>query len=838
MLRLSYKYQDEERLKAYLQGYSVYERQECLVRIVTSSMDKATAVHTAKVIKEILPKSKILGVTSGGAVIFCGEQIENGTFITIEVFDQLKIKAATFFWDDKSPAELADQVFDVFGSGEKNHDKMVHLMFSEGYIKATEFLEEINAKTPIIKMVGGVASPSGGVLGFVFDENGAHSNALMAFSIEGSSGQYFVKSSTSHEEISTLYTVTGVQGDTVTEINNLPAKRWIYDYFDIEKDENMSIEQWSKIATDDYMPHFPLILDGGTSARFGKIDPDAEGITFYSAKLKEGEKFRMGYVNPAKVIQQTSDLCESILDTPVEQMFVYSCLFRKTYLKNSSKWELLPFKKHGICGMYNMGEIGNKDGKNLFYHGSSVFTGVAEREHYLLPSVSELENIDDIRDDKSFVEKAAEKQRQALRRQNAHRLLDKLQAYEADYNETHWIDKEFGIPNLHRYEADNQTEKFDKLCMVEVQSADTTIAFSGQDAYYESVRDVLSGTAKVIEGFGLGVSLPIYALNYKTLLVPAGQNVSEEMFIEYCKKMSEAYSSVTSSTGISGVARFVVVLNQDDMVEIGLNALLAHKSSPDNLIVCDKDTNVMAAMEEIKALELVKTAIAKKQIVPHYQGIYNNATGKIDKYEALMRIVDEQGKVYSPFVFLGVAQTYKFYNKLSQLMIERSLNEFSGRIEALSINVSLFDIVSSSFRTWMVRRLEKYPHPQNIIVEFTETHDLKNLDVIFEFVSKIRALGVKVAVDDFGSGYSTFATIVALKPDYIKIDGSIISGLVGNENNRVILDTIVYLARRMGTQTVAEFVETGEIQKIITESGGDFSQGYHFSKPRPIERLL
>ncbi len=837
MLRLAYKYQDEEKLIAYLRSCSAYDGQKCLVQIYTSSMNKHAAVRTAKVVKEMLRGSRVIGATSGEAVIYCGEQVEGGTIILIDVYDSLEFQTALFTWNDKSAHDLANQVQDVFAWDGKAHDKMVHIIFSGGYHDGDEFLREMNAKRPALRMVGGISGPTPHGEGFVFTHEGAYSGGAVAFSLEGPQGQYFSQGSVSHEEISSLRTVTGVEDDIVTHIDRMPAKQWLYEYLDIERDEGMDIEQWSKLATDEYMCHFPLVLSDGGCARFGIIQPGVEGIRFHASKLPQKTKFRVGYVTPSKVVQQTSDLCERILDIPVEQIFAYACLFRKRNLRSSSRWELQPFKKYGICGMYNMGEIVHKDGKNYLLHGSCVFTGIAEKEQYMLPNVSEIERMEEIGDDKSFVEKATEKQRQTIKSHHAHRLLNKLKNYQEHYDTNECIDKDFGIPNFYQFEADKKIHHFDKLCMVEIQSADTTMAFSGAEAYYNAVNEVLGGIAEVAKSWGMGFVLPVYVMNYKTMLLPASDIISEDAFLQYCRKLADGFSSATTKDGITGVGRFIVVLDQENMIDVGLNALLTFKDSPDSMIICDKDTSRVSVMEEIKALALLRTAIDQKQVVPYYQGIYNNSVGKIDKYEALMRIVDGDGNIYSPFVFLNVAQTYKFYNKLSRMMIDRSLSEFDGRSEMLSINVSLYDIVSSSFRRWMIKRIKKYANPQNITVEFTETHDLKSLDVLFEFVSQLRDIGVRIAVDDFGSGYSTFASIVALKPTYIKIDGSIISGVVDNEDNRIILDTIGYLAKRMGTQTVAEFVENEDIQNIILKSGGDFSQGYHFSKPLPIDML-
>ncbi len=491
---------------------------------------------------------------------------------------------------------------------------------------------------------------------------------------------------------------------------------------------------------------------------------------------------------------------------------------------------MAPFAKHDICSIFLMGEIAFSGTKNSFHNGAFVLTGLSEDRKYIIPDAQLLDHTEVIEEDKSFFDKRKDINVGDSEESEDIGLLDQIREYRIKYDvDDDHLDMGFMLPNVYSFEEDKDKLHYTKITLIEIQTADATIAFAGQERYHESIREILASMNSSLEEERIHV-LPAYALNYKTLAIAATDDTDDRNFLKYSKRLYELFEYATPDSGLTSVARFVVVLNQENMLDFGMNLLFAHKDSQENFIICDKDVrDDTSTIEEIRSIELLKRAVDEDLIVPFYQGIYNNELGKIDKYEALMRIVDTDGKVYSPISFLETAKKYKFYKRISRMMIEKVMNDFMDRHESVSINITLYDIISSSFRRWFCNLLRK--HPPNVVIEFIETEDYKSQDVLFEFVDLVRSLGAKIAVDDFGTGYSTFATIVALKPDYKKIDGSIVKTIEHSEENRIILDTICYLANRMGTHTIAEFVETQGIQDILVESGISYSQGYYFSQP-------
>ncbi len=843
MLRFAQVYKNKDVFSEYLKQCNVASDVTCLVKIFTSVLDKDSAVQVASEIKDLLPNAQIAGATSAKVVVIEGHQLEFETIVLIEIYQKLNIKIETFSWEDKSVQKLAVEVHNTFSGEDMTENTLVNIIFTDDYYDINEFVLQTNDLFPTVKLVGGIAGDllNIGAPGYVFTDKGYIEKGAIAFCAIGDDAHNFYSVSNSMEKIGPVHEITKTNESILEEIDGESAYDWICEYLELAEDQKISSEDWGEIAEKDYLTHFPLMISNTeSSGRYLKYDKEANKFSLYFSRLRNGTKFQMGYVNPAKTIQDSIEVCNKILETPVEHIFTYSCLFRLMYLKNCAKWEILPFEKYNVCGIFMMGEIAYDGEKNVFHNGASVFTGIAENERYVIPNLLALENTTLIEDDESFYSIVRAKGKSLFQRQSS-KLIGQIENIEKanSYNNTHSLDSTFGIPTVYQYEEDCKNCGLKKLCVIEIITADNTIASVGLPQYYTASKEIFADALNVLNYYDGSKHIKIYSFNYKTFILSANDDMHDDDFSDVMYKLYENFEYATSKeTGISNVARFAMVLQQKNMLEAGLNALIEHKDTQDNFIVAAQKANAVPNfMEEKNVIDLLNSAIEKNWVIPYYQGIYNNNTGKIDKYEALMRIIDDEGKVYSPFIFMDISKKYKFYNRISQMMIEKVLHDFEDRDETVSINVSMYDIQSSVFNSWLVNRLKSYSNPEKIIIEFVETENYQSLETLFDFVGSIRDIGGKIAVDDFGAGYSTFSTIVSLSPDFIKIDGSIIAKIVNNNKNLVILNTIKHLAEQMNTQTVAEFVENSEIQDIVKEYGVTHSQGYYFSKPLPINEI-
>lgn len=235
-----------------------------------------------------------------------------------------------------------------------------------------------------------------------------------------------------------------------------------------------------------------------------------------------------------------------------------------------------------------------------------------------------------------------------------------------------------------------------------------------------------------------------------------------------------------------------------------------------------------------KIIKSLKYALSNDLIVPYFQPIYNNDTLEIDKYEVLMRLIDEGGEVISPFFFLDIAHKVKIYPELTQTIIRKAFSMFQDKDITFTINISIEDIRNTVTKTYIIDMLSRFNRPHNVVFEIVESEEIENYTLIKEFVNEIKKYGAKIAIDDFGSGYSNFMHLLELEPDFIKIDGSIIKNILHDKNSQILTQTIVSMANKLNIKVIAEFVSSKEIHDAVMSMDIDHSQGYYLGEPKPI----
>lgn len=236
-------------------------------------------------------------------------------------------------------------------------------------------------------------------------------------------------------------------------------------------------------------------------------------------------------------------------------------------------------------------------------------------------------------------------------------------------------------------------------------------------------------------------------------------------------------------------------------------------------------------VHNIQMNHILKEALAKDRVVPFFQPILNLQTQSIEKYETLMRIEKEEGEYYSPHDFLDVAKHSKIYSKLSMSLIQKAFETFQISSNSFSINLSYLDMTNIVTTTFILEKLEEFNVGPWVIFEILESEGIENYDAVISFIEKVKAYGAKIAIDDFGSGYSNFERIGELRVDFIKIDGSLIKNIDKNDEMKIIAKTIVTFARELGIKTIAEYVHSEEILACVRDIGIDFAQGFYIGKP-------
>jgi len=243
------------------------------------------------------------------------------------------------------------------------------------------------------------------------------------------------------------------------------------------------------------------------------------------------------------------------------------------------------------------------------------------------------------------------------------------------------------------------------------------------------------------------------------------------------------------------------------------------------------------AKKNLDVIKMVKEALDNCKIVSYFQPIINNATQKIEKYESLVRLINEEGQVISPYEFLSISKRGSYYNKITKRVLENSFDMLKNVNTELSINLSTLDIEKDETREFIYELLESHEEDRNrLVFELLEDESVKDFQSIKTFIKKVKAMGVFIAIDDFGAGYSNFERLLEFEPDLLKIDGSLIKNIITDKYSRNVVETIVQFAKRQNIKTIAEYVENKEIFEFLHNLGVDYSQGYYFGKPESLSK--
>lgn len=222
-------------------------------------------------------------------------------------------------------------------------------------------------------------------------------------------------------------------------------------------------------------------------------------------------------------------------------------------------------------------------------------------------------------------------------------------------------------------------------------------------------------------------------------------------------------------------------------------------------------------------------------IVSYFQPIIENKTKKVVKYESLVRLIDEEGRTISPYFFLDVSKKGTYYTKITNRVIESSFKVLDHITNSVSINLSVLDMENDDIKNKLVELTSKPQYKGRVIFELLENENIKDFESVKDFIAKVKKLGdVKIAIDDFGSGYSNFERLLEYTPDILKIDGSLIKNIETDPYSRNVVETIVTFAKKQNIETIAEFVENENIYNILNEMGITYSQGYYFGKPEKL----
>jgi diguanylate cyclase (GGDEF)-like protein len=265
-------------------------------------------------------------------------------------------------------------------------------------------------------------------------------------------------------------------------------------------------------------------------------------------------------------------------------------------------------------------------------------------------------------------------------------------------------------------------------------------------------------------------------------------------------------------------------------------------------VVARDDGELSRQQGEVHWAERLMRAFQDDSLMLYYQPIASIGSADAERFgELLLRMRGEDGGVIAPGAFLPAAERYNLVGAVDRWVVHAAFAALAGRHpprgtaweELFSINLSGGSIGDESFLDFVRAQLAEHQIPPRIICfEITETVAITDVAAAIGFITELRALGCRFALDDFGSGLSSFTYLKQLPVDFVKIDGTFVREITTDAVDRAMVESVNRISHEMGLRTVAEFVENDAIMQCLRQLGVDFAQGYGVGRPEPFDRWL
>lgn len=406
----------------------------------------------------------------------------------------------------------------------------------------------------------------------------------------------------------------------------------------------------------------------------------------------------------------------------------------------------------------------------------------------------------------------------------------------AQLQEKLYIDPMTGLFNKAALIKDVSEYKYPKVILMDIDD------FGKMNDYYgKYVCDqILKQMANLIKEFAKNENMKAYCIEADRFALVEDNNDFIDRYEELAENLLDIFKgrmlSIKDENGVEvddieihNTIGFA--LDSDQTLRKATIALKSAKSLDKDYVCYFKGLSQKDEYaNQIERSKLIQNATINDNIVPYFQPIFDEKKIPI-KYECLIRILDRDD-VISPSVFLDISKRIKRYADLEKQLIKKCFEHLTEDPNlVLSINLSSRDMIDGDVSALVLNLLNKHNVAGRIVFEIVEDEELKSAERVSVFVERAKSMGAMIAIDDFGSGYSNFSYIIKIKPDYVKIDGSIIKDIDINKDSYAIASAIVAFAKDLGIKTIAEYVHSKEIFNVCKEIGIDEFQGFYLGIP-------
>jgi len=274
--------------------------------------------------------------------------------------------------------------------------------------------------------------------------------------------------------------------------------------------------------------------------------------------------------------------------------------------------------------------------------------------------------------------------------------------------------------------------------------------------------------------------------------------------------------------------------NAKDLLLFADNMMYRAKAAGKGQVAVPTQEDVVAVFRDISQKSvMVLEAIEARRVMPFFQPILDVASKRIVAYEVLSRI-ELDGEIIRADEFVEIAEKMGVIHRLDMLVLEQALVALAaqGHQGEVFVNLSPRALVFNEFARDLRRIIAASGiAPERVVFEITERDTVKNLALLERFLNDLKADGFKLAIDDFGSGFSSFHYLRRFPIDYLKIEGDFIANMLHSDKDHTFVTSIRSLAREMGITVVAEYVESAEVLRELERLEVHRAQGYYIGRP-------
>jgi len=391
-----------------------------------------------------------------------------------------------------------------------------------------------------------------------------------------------------------------------------------------------------------------------------------------------------------------------------------------------------------------------------------------------------------------------------------------------------------GLPNRTRLREDIKKVEKPATAMVNIDGFSIINTYYGIEAGDQILKQFTKQVQKIIKP-----NMQLYRISGDEFAVLGKEIGDYNGFNAFISRMMEKLSEVPFIYNNNEIRLSMTSGTSDgqegSITKAGMALKQARHQNKSLMTYSEAENYMQNVRDDVQYASVIRDAIAQDRIVPHFQPVVDTVTGEVVKYEALMRIKDEDGNYVPPGAFLELSKKLKLYRSLSTRMIEKTIEIVKdSENHRVCINFDKEDVLNNKLQEMFFSKIKEYNLQGRITIEITEAESVDNLPELGTFVTRARQEGCLIAIDDFGTGYSNFMYILNLQPDFLKIDGSITRQINDSKRAMLLSKTITEMCRNAGIKTVAEFVSDEKIHEQIKYIKADYCQGYLFGKPEPF----